>query len=288
LRLRSLLNRIQELQSAGQTADEALNTALGELETQLGVTRQDLLGTIGETEQSILSQVGSQISGVETQIGNLETEVDRRFQELVQAGVDTEEALNAAIDSVAGDLGQTRQELLTELGTTEQALQTRVSEVETSLRSDIGTLSSAIGRPARDVTQADIDALNQMLAAGDILSPSLQQQTYDVSGDGQVTAEDLDIMRRFAAGEDVYLNPGSGFGSGTGLYSDQILDRGTTGESDPGYMGTAIPGTGGIGTLGTGVRPGSGSGIGTLGTGTGTGTGTGERERERERERVPQ
>jgi hypothetical protein len=42
----SLLNRIQELQSAGQTADEALNTALGELETQLrgdpsGLARDD-------------------------------------------------------------------------------------------------------------------------------------------------------------------------------------------------------------------------------------------------------
>jgi hypothetical protein len=271
----TLLNRIQELQSAGQTADQALNTALGELETQLGTTRQDLLGTIGETEQSILDQVGSQISGVEGQLENLETQVDRRFQELVEAGEDTEAALNAAIDSVAGDLGQTREELLAQLGVTEQELSTRVSEVESSLRGEIGVVAETVGRPARDVTQADIDALNGLLMAGDIANPTAQQRGYDVDGDGQVTAADLDIMTRFSAGEDVSLAPTSAFGSGTGLWSGQNLSRNQTGESAPGYTGTALPGIPGTPALGPGIRPGGG-GIGTLpGFGTGTGTGTG-------------
>jgi phosphoenolpyruvate-protein kinase (PTS system EI component) len=106
---RLCFNRIQELQSTGQTADEALNTALGELETQLGVTRQDLLGTIGETEQSILSQVGTQISGVETSLLN-------RIQELQSAGQTADEALNTALGELETQLGVTRQDLLGTIG----------------------------------------------------------------------------------------------------------------------------------------------------------------------------
>jgi hypothetical protein len=77
----SLLNRIQELQSAGQTADQALNTALGELETQLGVTRQDLLGRLAKLSSLFFSGWHCRFLGVETSLLN-------RIQELQSAGAD--------------------------------------------------------------------------------------------------------------------------------------------------------------------------------------------------------
>lgn len=279
--------RVKELMDAGASREEAFNTAINDLAEDMNTNRSDILGRLGETEASLLDRISAVETGLGGQIGDLEATVNSRFEDLIEAGAETEEALNSAIDSVAADLGETREELLDRLGITEETLSNRVTDVETSLRGDITTLASSIGRPARDVTQEDIDALTGLLATGDITAPSLEERGYDVTGDGRVTAEDLELMRRFAAGEDVDLSPTSAFGSGTGIWSNQILDRGRSTETDPTYTGTALPGLGIGSTPGTGMRPGGG-GIGSLptfgsgagastgaGTGIGTGTGTG-------------
>jgi hypothetical protein len=84
----SLLNRIGELQNAGQTADEALNTALSELEISLGTTRQDLLGRLAKlSSPSCLRLAGGFLTLrrlCSTVLGNSRMRVKLRTRPLTQ------------------------------------------------------------------------------------------------------------------------------------------------------------------------------------------------------------
>lgn len=85
-------------------------------------------------------------------------------------------------------------------------------------QAEIQRVADLVGKPARQVTQADIDYVNQMIQQG--------QQTdlsYDANRDGRIDQSDIDFMTRLIAGdinEPWTPQAGSAWGP-TGLYAAQ-------------------------------------------------------------------
>jgi hypothetical protein len=107
--------------------------------------------------------------------------VDARINQLMQQGQTYQQATQQAI----GELNQQNQQLQGLVGTQ--------------------------GRPA---TQADIDAIQQMLTGQTAVNPA-----YDVTGDNQVNQADIDFLTQVVGGTNTDWKPpvGSAFGP-TGLY----------------------------------------------------------------------
>jgi tRNA A37 threonylcarbamoyltransferase TsaD len=148
-----LMERIQAFENAGLSRDQATRASLAELADELGETEEGLLSRLGTTE----SQLKSEISGVETRLGEkiagvgedyqarLSTAVGSitdRINEFEAYGATRDEALSAAIDSVAGELGLTKDSLLAELGETESTLDARITESEQAFAQRLGTLQT--------------------------------------------------------------------------------------------------------------------------------------------------
>jgi hypothetical protein len=107
--------------------------------------------------------------------------VDARINELMQQGQTYQQATQQAI----GELNQQNQQL-----------------------------QGLVGTQGRTATQADIDALNQMLSG-----QRSMDLAYDVTGDKQVTQADIDFLTQVVGGTNIDWQPpvGSVFGP-TGLY----------------------------------------------------------------------
>jgi DNA-binding Lrp family transcriptional regulator len=176
----AILDRVQELEAAGVARDEALQTALDEVAADVGTTREDLLDRLGETEQSLTTKLEEAVSGLEEQIGDVEASILDRVQELEAAGVARDEALQTAIDEVAGDVGATREELLSQLGETEQSLLDRLGEVETELQEELSGVEASILNRVRELESEGI-------ARGEALQTAIDEVAADVG----TTREDL-------------------------------------------------------------------------------------------------
>ena len=127
------------------------------------------------------------------------------------AGQERDEAIQSALSDLATDLGTTEENLLEELGATEEslldaitasetALGEQITGVEETLGDDIQAVADLIGKPARSITDVDIDFVADLIAQQELLSdPTTYQFTeqdlrYDVTRDGAVTQEDLDLL----------------------------------------------------------------------------------------------
>ena len=163
---------------AGATRDEALQTAIDELSTELGVTKDEVLTQIGLTE----------------------------------------ETLGAEIDAVQEDVTLVKEEV-TGLGE-------QITDVETSLGADIQVVADLIGKPARDVTQTDVDFVVDLIAQENVAAETIQQ--YDVTGDGILDINDQNMLTDALQGTDVTLADTSIFTPATGLYLQQEQDTQTT------------------------------------------------------------
>ncbi|MAO24840.1 MAG: hypothetical protein CMJ25_29185, partial [Phycisphaerae bacterium] len=167
------------------------------------------------------------------------------------AGLDRDEALQKAIDDVASALGTTKDDLLTAIGETETTLSGKIDtatdaltetigdveagltetigDVETSLGADIDAVADLIGKPARDVTQEDIDFVIDLIAQENVSAELITQ--YDVTGDGLVDINDQTLLETALQGEeDVTLADTSMFNPATGMYAE--MDANTDAITD--------------------------------------------------------
>jgi hypothetical protein len=90
-----------------------------------------------------------------------------------QAGIDRDTALNLAIEDVSKTLG-----------------------------GQIAGIQQLVGRPSGVATQADLDAINQMVAGAKPIDLS-----YDITGDKTVDAKDVDAIQRWLAATDTEQFP---------------------------------------------------------------------------------
>jgi len=150
------------------------------------------------------------------------------------AGFDRDTALQKAIDEVSTALGTSKTDLLAAIGETETTLTEEIEGVETALTGDItalgvdlDTVAQFVGKPAREVTQTDIDFVTDLIAQENV-SEELTLQ-YDVTGDGIVDIADQNLLTDTLQGTtDTTLADTSIFDPATGLFLKQEQDTQTT------------------------------------------------------------
>jgi hypothetical protein len=175
---------------AGATRDEALQSAIDQLATELGVTKDEVLAQIGLTEETL----GAEIDAVAEDVTAIKGEVTGLGEQIT--GV--EEQLGKQITGVEEQLGA----------------------FEAATDQDLDFISNLIGKPARDVTQTDVDFVADLVAQQQVLDElSLEYQQYDVNNDGLLDINDQTLLEQAMAGEEVQLAPESAFVTDpTGVY----------------------------------------------------------------------
>jgi hypothetical protein len=216
------LSRDEALQKAIEDVSGALGTTKTDLLASIGETETSLLGAIGETETSLLGAIGETESRLTTEIGDSKTELLTLIGENEAAGMTRDEATQAAIGELAAAFDVGRTELLTAIGETEASLAGQLGDVAANLGTDIQAVADLVGKPAREVTQADIDFVIDLIAQENVSAELIAQ--YDVTGDGIVDINDQTMLETALQGGDVTLAATSMFDPATGLYLQQEQD----------------------------------------------------------------
>ena len=160
----------------------------------MGLTKKDLLSQIGETETSLTDTIGDVETNLTGKIGDLDTSLTGKIG-------DVETSLTEDIGDVATDV--------------------------TALGVDLDTVAQFVGKPAREVTQTDIDFVTDLIAQENV-SEELTLQ-YDVTGDGIVDIADQNLLTDTLQGTtDTTLADTSIFDPATGLFLKQETDTQTT------------------------------------------------------------
>ena len=232
-----LFATINMYENAGLTRDEALAAAIGEVSTALGVTEGNLLDTIGETETSLLGAIGESETAVLDALGETEgqlsadiadskTELLSLIEANEAAGMTRDEATQAAVSELATAFNVGRTELLSAIGETEASLISQITDVAATLGADIDVVADLIGKPAREVTQTDVDFVIDLLAQENVSAENVLQ--YDVTGDGILDINDQNMLTGALQGDqDVTFADTSMFNPATGLYLEQETDTQT-------------------------------------------------------------
>jgi hypothetical protein len=127
-------------------------------------------GLSGYATSQDVAQLGQNL---QTQVQDLNQDLQFAISDAVASGLRDDAALREGLDSLAGNLGTTRSELLNQLGTTEQALrsefasqlggvQTQVTELGADLSSAIESARAA-GLQGDEALQAGLDTLANRL-----------------------------------------------------------------------------------------------------------------------------
>jgi hypothetical protein len=239
--------------------DGDVDTALAELAADLGTTEEALLTELGTTKDALSKEFTEGLSAVGDILGtpgvadDPSTAADETqdatglfatIDMYEKAGLTRDEALTTAIGEVSTALGVTKTDLLASIGETETSLLGAIGETETSLLgaigeteaslagqlgdvaanlgADIQMVADLIGKPAREVTQTDIDFVIDLIAQENVSAELMAQ--YDVTGDGIVDINDQIMLETALQGGDVTLADTSMFTPATGLYLQQEQD----------------------------------------------------------------
>ena len=191
---------------------------------------------IGEYLPTASSNILREYVGAPSIVDDPNTEIDESRQ---ATGLFAElESAQGAVDQLSTDfdlaIGDTQQQI-TDLGTdlsedisgVETALGSQISGVETALGSqitaldtdlstDIQSVAELVGKPAQDVTQADIDFVADVIAQNQVITEQ-QITQYDVTGDGIVDINDQTLLEQALGDSTVDLASTSQFAS-TGIY----------------------------------------------------------------------
>ena len=248
-----------DVDAALETLADDLDTTEEALLAELDTTKEELETSFTEGLEGVTSDiegVSEDVSGLTDILGTPEVlddpntlDVDESqdptglfatIKAYENAGLDRDEALQKAIDDVASALGTTKTDLLTVIGETEtslsgkidaatEALTETIGDVETSLGANIDAVAALIGKPAREVTQADIDFVIDLIAQENVSQELITQ--YDVTGDGIIDINDQTLLETALQGDqDVTLADTSMFTPATGIYGE--IDANTDAITD--------------------------------------------------------
>jgi len=213
----NILAKMKEYQDQNMSADDALAKAIEDVAGELGKTKEDILTQLGTTEANLGAKFDAGFDALSGQIEDTRTAILEEVAKNEAAGMKRDDALSAAIDTVAGNLETTKADILAQLGTTEENLANDIADV----KSDIDLVANYVGKPAQDVTQADIDFVADVIAQQEVLSepfvPTDAQLQYDVNNDGVIDINDQNMLTESFGGQEVDLY-GNKFNA-TGLYA---------------------------------------------------------------------
>jgi hypothetical protein len=216
------------LEASGLTRDEAIL----QLATNLGLQTTTLTTAISDAEGRIRADIGKpavldeegnvveEATGVFADIDTAESRIVELVEQYEADGILRDEALDTAIGNVAADLGVTKEALLGEIGTTKTDLLNALGETETAITGqvaelglDVDDIARTVGKPARDVTQEDIDLVTGAVEEETQLNAA-QVAQFDVDGDGVITFADRDALIGYMSDTDPTQL------AATGIYSE--------------------------------------------------------------------
>ena len=175
-----LTQAINEAKQSGLAGDAALQAAITKVSGDLGTTKTDLLSQLGKTEEQLRADVSAQVSGVQQQIGGVESRLSEAITQAKAAGMQGDQALQSAIDKVAGDVGTTKADLLGQLGKTEQQLRSDFSSQLSGVQTQIGGVESRL-----------TDAIAQAKQSGMTGDAALQASIDKVAAEAGLTKDQL-------------------------------------------------------------------------------------------------
>lgn len=187
------------------------------LANQLTQQGTDLATAIQTAQQQTQGQIGALSADMQAKYDSLSAEQKALANDMAQQGMDLTAAINLAQQQTQAQitgLGQQVDTRINELMQQGQTYQQATQQAIGELNQQNQQLRGLVGTQGRSATQADIDAMSQML--GGQRSMDL---TYDVTGDKQITQADIDFLTQVVGGTntDWKAPVGSAFGP-TGLY----------------------------------------------------------------------
>lgn len=154
-----LLDKVAEYRAQGMAENAALQAAMADLSDQFGTTKENLLTQIGTTETALRNEITQQV----TTLGN---QLQQQIAANEAKGMARDDAINAAVNTVAQNLGTTRSDLLAQIGATETTLGARIDTLQKQTQTQISDMQSAIQVQMQknlDAGMARADALDKAI-----------------------------------------------------------------------------------------------------------------------------
>jgi hypothetical protein len=173
----ALETAIADAKASGLEGDAALKAAIDAVAADQQTSSADLLTKLGTTEADLKSEFAAGLAGVSAEVADARKALEDAIQAAQDIGLEGDAALQAGIDSVAANLGTTKEALLTQLGTTEETLRTEfatgISNLETQMQEQYDALTTeqkalADALTAQGTTLADAIAAAQESTATQI------------------------------------------------------------------------------------------------------------------------
>jgi hypothetical protein len=146
---------IAEARAAGLSGDQALQSAISKVAADQKTNAADLFSKLGTTESGLRNEFAAGLAGVSTEIADTRKALEDAIQAAKDIGLEGDAALQAGIDSVAAQLGTTKETLLSQLNTTEAALRTEFTSGITGLQGQMKAQYDSL----TDAQKATADAL---------------------------------------------------------------------------------------------------------------------------------
>jgi hypothetical protein len=222
----ALTKAIADARAAGLAGDAALQSAIGKVAGDLGTTKTDLLNQVGKTEAVLRTEMESGFAGVNEQYKTLSASqkatadalvaqgktlqdaitaakaettgqiagVETRLTDAIKAaeamGLSRDQAITAAVESVAAELGTTKANLLAQMGKTEAALRTEfaagISGLEAQTKAQYEALTAEQKALANQLQQQGVD-----------MATAIQQAQAQTAG--QIGALTADVQAKYNA-----------------------------------------------------------------------------------------
>ena len=171
---------IEAAKTQGLVGDAALQAAIAKVASDNQISSDNVLTQLGKTTEQLKTDFSTQLGEVKTQIGDVQTQLTAAIEAAKTSGLVGDAALQAAITAVAGDLGTTKADLLTQLGTT-----------EAGLRSEFATQIGGVQTQITDVQTALTQAIADAKAAGLVGDAALQAAIAKVASDNQISSDNV-------------------------------------------------------------------------------------------------
>jgi hypothetical protein len=211
--------QIEGLSADVQAQYDALTTEQKALATSLAQQGVDLNDAIAQAQAQTQEQIEGVSADVQAKYDALNQGQKDLADALTQQGIDFKSAIDLAqtqtqqqISDFGAEVNQRVDQLMQQGQTYQQATQQAIAEVNTQNQQ----LQETIGTKGRGANQSDID-----LMLGMISDPSKTNLAYDVTGDQQITSDDVDFLRGVISGGQTWSPPASSAWSPTGMFLGQ-------------------------------------------------------------------
>lgn len=211
-RYNSIMAEIDRLAADSGVDPSVIDTIKNDLNSQIESLGGDL--------EAVRGSIAERIAEAQKQTGQQVADLESRVSAEIQAAYD---ALNAEQKALADSLTQQGVDLRSAIDVAAAQGQQALTETEQRITGQVQQVADLLGKPTRQVTQADIDLVNQMVSG--------QQQVntaYDANQDGKIDQADIDLLTRLMAGN-VDVNepwtPAAGtVWAPTGLFAEQAAE----------------------------------------------------------------